>query len=116
MSTVRNADHIIVLESGQIVEEGSPEELLAKKDGKFYRMYNDQKLYSLAVNELTANSRERSKVPLAAHFSMMPSDFIVSSCQFFSGPAGSYRAHLVEGICQKWKSIASQLLDQSHYI
>uniref|UniRef100_A0A1I7VQ25 P-loop containing nucleoside triphosphate hydrolase protein n=1 Tax=Loa loa TaxID=7209 RepID=A0A1I7VQ25_LOALO len=76
LSTVRNADRIIVLESGQIVEEGSPEELLADKEGKFHRMYNDQKFDSLAVDKLTANSRERSKVSLAAHFSMMPSDFI----------------------------------------
>ncbi|VDN83771.1 unnamed protein product [Brugia pahangi] len=76
LSTVRNADRIIVLESGQIVEEGSPEELLANRDGKFHRMYNDQKFDSLAVNKLAANPRERSKVSLAAHFSMMPSDFI----------------------------------------
>lgn len=63
LSTVRNADRIIVLESGQIVEEGSPEELLANRDGKFHRMYNDQKFDSLAVNKLAANPRERSKFP-----------------------------------------------------
>lgn len=74
---MRNADRIIVLESGQIVEEGSPEELLAKADGKFYRMYNDQKLDSLAVETLAVNPRARAKVSLAAHFSMAPSDFMV---------------------------------------
>lgn len=82
MSTVRNADRIIVLESGRIVEEGSPEDLLNNKDGKFYRMYNDQKFDSLAVDKLTVNSRTRSKVTLAAHFSMMPTDFIVSGLSF----------------------------------
>ncbi|KAL3990856.1 ABC transporter family protein [Acanthocheilonema viteae] len=76
LSTVRNADRIIVLESGQIVEEGSPEELLNNKDGKFHRMYNDQKFDSLTVDKLAANPRARSKVSLAAHFSMTPSDFI----------------------------------------
>ncbi|MCP9263219.1 Multidrug resistance protein 1 [Dirofilaria immitis] len=76
LSTVRNADRIIVLESGQIVEEGSPEELLANRNGKFHRMYNDQKFDSLAVHKLAANPRARSKISLAAHFSMMPSDFI----------------------------------------
>ncbi|VDM24620.1 unnamed protein product [Toxocara canis] len=70
LSTVRNADRIIVLEGGEIVEEGSPEDLLAKTDGKFYRMYNDQKLDSLAVNPPT-----KTKVSLAAHFSMTPTDF-----------------------------------------
>lgn len=83
LSTVRNADRIIVLESGQIVEEGSPEELLAKKDGKFHRMYSDQKFDSLAVDKLATNPRARSKVSLAAHFSMTPSDFIVNACHFF---------------------------------
>ncbi|VDM98402.1 unnamed protein product [Thelazia callipaeda] len=76
LSTVRNADRIIVLESGQIVEEGSPEELLANRDGKFHRMYNDQKFDSLAVKKLAINPRERSKLSLATHFSMSPADFI----------------------------------------
>lgn len=76
LSTVRNADRIIVLESGQIVEEGSPEELLANKSGKFYRMYNDQKLDTLAVDTLAVYSLERTKVSLGAHFSMTPSDLI----------------------------------------
>uniref|UniRef100_A0A915PDN2 Uncharacterized protein n=1 Tax=Setaria digitata TaxID=48799 RepID=A0A915PDN2_9BILA len=79
LSTVRNADRIIVLESGQIVEEGSPEELLANKDGKFHRMYNDQKFDSLAVDKLAANPRERSKISLATHFSMTPADFIAKT-------------------------------------
>lgn len=79
LSTVRNADRIIVLECGQIVEEGSPEELLAKRDGRFHRMYNDQKLDSLAVDKLAVNPRARAKVSLASHFSMTPSDFIVGA-------------------------------------
>lgn len=77
LSTVRNADRIIVLESGQIVEEGSPDKLLANKDGKFYRMYNEQKLDSLAADKLVVNPRARAKISLAAHFSMTTSDFMV---------------------------------------
>lgn len=38
LSTVRNADEIIVLEKGNIIERGSHEELLAKK-GRYYALY-----------------------------------------------------------------------------
>ena len=39
LSTVRNADIIIVLEHGQIIERGSHRELLAMK-GEYYRLYH----------------------------------------------------------------------------
>jgi ATP-binding cassette subfamily B protein len=38
LSTVRNADAIIVLEHGEIIERGNHEELLAKK-GRYYQLY-----------------------------------------------------------------------------
>jgi ATP-binding cassette, subfamily B, bacterial MsbA len=41
LSTIRNADRIIALVNGEIVEEGSHETLLAKK-GEYYRLYNLQ--------------------------------------------------------------------------
>lgn len=41
LSTVRNADEIIVLEHGEIVEKGSHKDLLHKK-GRYFELYNSQ--------------------------------------------------------------------------
>jgi subfamily B ATP-binding cassette protein MsbA len=41
LSTIRNADRIIALVNGEIVEEGSHETLLAKR-GEYFRLYNLQ--------------------------------------------------------------------------
>ncbi|KAK6062302.1 ABC transporter, ATP-binding protein [Cooperia oncophora] len=44
LSTVKNCDRIIVMDEGRIVEEGPPDELLAKDGGQFRRLYNDQRM------------------------------------------------------------------------
>ncbi len=41
LSTIRNADQVLVVEDGQIVERGKHEELLAKK-GAYYTLYMRQ--------------------------------------------------------------------------
>jgi len=41
LSTVRNVDKILVIENGQIVEEGNHEELIAKK-GVYESLYKEQ--------------------------------------------------------------------------
>ena len=41
LSTIQNADKIIFVENGNIVEQGSHKELLELK-GKYYELYNSQ--------------------------------------------------------------------------
>jgi ATP-binding cassette, subfamily B, multidrug efflux pump len=41
LSTVRNADEILVMENGEIVERGSHEALLKQK-GQYYELYTGQ--------------------------------------------------------------------------
>jgi ATP-binding cassette subfamily B protein len=41
LSTIRSADRIIVIDSGQIIEEGSHHDLLAKR-GRYYELYTNQ--------------------------------------------------------------------------
>ncbi|MFZ4476716.1 MAG: ATP-binding cassette domain-containing protein, partial [Saprospiraceae bacterium] len=41
LSTVRNADHIIVLEKGELVEQGNHQELTDKR-GAYYHLVKDQ--------------------------------------------------------------------------
>lgn len=40
LSTVMNTDKLIVLEKGQIKEQGTPQKLLKDKDSYFYKVYN----------------------------------------------------------------------------
>ena len=42
LSTVRRADKIVVLEKGRIVEIGQHEDLLAKPDGVYAKLYARQ--------------------------------------------------------------------------
>ena len=43
LSTLRSMDRILVMEDGSIIESGSPQELLAREDGTFKRMWEHQK-------------------------------------------------------------------------
>ena len=43
LSTVRNADQIIVLDAGRIIEQGTHEQLLALK-GRYYQLYTGNEI------------------------------------------------------------------------
>jgi ATP-binding cassette subfamily B protein len=47
LSTVRNADRILVFDNGEVIEDGNHEELM-KKDGVYARLYNTQNLDSMS--------------------------------------------------------------------
>ena len=49
LSTLRDADRLIVIDGGRIVEEGTEEELGAKEDG-IYRNLLDLQNRSMALN------------------------------------------------------------------
>jgi len=42
LSTIRNADKVVIVDDGRIVEEGAPSELLARPESRFRKMYDLQ--------------------------------------------------------------------------
>ena len=42
LSTIKNADEILVVSNGQIIESGSHEDLVNRKDGVYRKLYNSQ--------------------------------------------------------------------------
>lgn len=60
LSTIRSADLILVLHRGEIVEQGTHEDLM-KKQGRYYRMYQLQ----IGSNNPSANVDQAAAVPAA---------------------------------------------------
>lgn len=48
LSTVQNADYVYCMDRGRVAEEGTPEELLAKK-GMYYEMYRMQSVHGMKI-------------------------------------------------------------------
>ena len=44
LTTIRNADHIYVLDSGSVLEEGTHETLMAKEGGKYQSLVKRQQV------------------------------------------------------------------------
>ncbi|GIS94135.1 MAG: hypothetical protein CM1200mP22_13720 [Dehalococcoidia bacterium] len=72
LSTVRNADNIVVLDQGRLVEQGNHDELLAKKGGIYARLYavnyglpvDDEAMLLKATSQHDTNTRRRLTVRL----------------------------------------------------
>lgn len=60
LSTLRKADKLIVLESGEIVEEGTHEELMEKEDGIYHRLVEMQMRMSETLAVLPQGGSRRS--------------------------------------------------------
>jgi ATP-binding cassette subfamily C protein CydCD len=63
LSSVANADRIVVLDRGQLVEEGSPRELLQREDGVYYRLMAAQRA-AAAPLALPADGLEAEPEPV----------------------------------------------------
>ena len=53
LSTIRNADQILALKDGEIIEQGTHDELL-KRDGFYANLYNSQFKKGMNIDEITA--------------------------------------------------------------
>ncbi|WP_085953123.1 MULTISPECIES: ABC transporter ATP-binding protein [Chelativorans] len=65
LSTVVNADHIVVLEEGQLVEEGTHRELVARPHGiyaRFYRMQTERAENLLEGGEVDTNDATMEQI------------------------------------------------------
>lgn len=49
LSTIRDADKIVVMREGEIVEEGTHDELAAKEDGLYKDMWEKQSMIDAGV-------------------------------------------------------------------
>ncbi len=61
LSTVRRADAIIVLETGRVVEQGRHDELLARPDGVYAKLYALQLFEKEEQPELAAEPQVARK-------------------------------------------------------
>jgi len=51
LTTIQNAHHIIVLDSGSVIEQGTHETLMAKEGGKYQEMVKRQRVEKTNDNE-----------------------------------------------------------------
>ena len=58
LATLRNADRLIVIEDGKIIEEGTHEKLLGLKDGHFANLVKLQTENNKLLSEQSAYSME----------------------------------------------------------
>ena len=61
LSTIRNADKIVVLSEGRVVEEGTHKDLIALQ-GHYYALVTAQQLNTLDENENEGNGLEGKNI------------------------------------------------------
>lgn len=52
LASCRFCDSIVVFDEGRIIEQGSHEELILKKEGKYYELWNAQAQYYVSTPEV----------------------------------------------------------------
>jgi hypothetical protein len=69
------------LEAGEIVEEGAPDQLLSDENGRFYKMYMDQRLETMSISTPSTSTppstptKKIAPVQLNRFASLAPADF-----------------------------------------
>ncbi|GMS95522.1 hypothetical protein PENTCL1PPCAC_17697, partial [Pristionchus entomophagus] len=81
LSTIRNVDHVFVMESGEIVESGGYNDLRSREDGVFGRMIRDQAMEKRLEEEIGSGSEDSFEAVDEEEFPSIRGGFIALLCR-----------------------------------